>query len=51
MENIDMEQMGIATNFIDDKGYLISSAPKMMFPGCYGYNLNLKVFFEHLSTY
>lgn len=51
MKNIDMEQMGIATYFIDDKGYLISSEPKMMFPGYYGDDLNLKVFFEHLNKY
>ena len=51
MKNIDMEQMGIATYFINDKGYFISSAPRMMFPGYYGYDLNLKVFFEHLNKY
>lgn len=50
MINIDMEQMGIATYFIDDKGDLISSAPKMMFPGYYGNDLNFEVFFEHLNT-
>lgn len=48
MINIDMENMGVATYCLDENGHLISSCPKMMFPGYYGMDLNLKTFFEHL---